>query len=85
MKKVASLEDLAFSASYREIVGNLLLCQDHPTKDWRLGWLNRSSVLSMFPLLNSQYLLKFIKQKLEYYLVGIMGEKIRYLKIYKQK
>jgi len=58
---VPRLEQIAFQASFKEILSNLVLCPDHCPKDMQLDTVN------------------FVRKRLEYYLVGEMNDKIRYI------
>jgi len=75
---IPSLEDLALKVSYKEILGNLILCHDHRPKEKKLNWLNCSSLLSTIPYLESEQLLEIVRSRLDQHLVGTMGDTIRY-------
>ncbi len=74
----ASLEDLAFEASFKEILSNLVLCPDHRPKEKKLKWLAFSSLLSTIPYFKSEQLITIVRSRLDKYLVGTMGDKIRF-------
>jgi len=76
---VPRLEQIAFQASFKEILSNLVLCPDHCPKDMQLDTVAFSSRLSTCPLFTSQSLINFVRKRLEYYLVGEMNDKIRYI------
>ena len=77
-KAVQRLEDLASNACYTEIVSNLILCHEHRPQERQLNWLPFSSVLSTIPYMKSKPVLAFVKSRLDRYLVGTMGDQLRY-------
>jgi len=77
---VSRLEDLAFDASYNEIIGNLLyLCREHRPENKKLEMVTYSSFLSRIPFITSQNMIQLIRNQLGQNLLGLMGEKIRYI------
>lgn len=76
---VSRLEDLAFDASYNEIIGNLLLCREHRPENKKLEMVTYSSFLSRIPFIISQNMIQLIRNQLGQNLLGLMGEKIRYI------
>ena len=75
---VRNLEELSFDVSYNEILCNLLLCSGHRPNDKKLFWATFSSYVSMNSFLTSQNMVKFVRYRLNYHLIGIMGDVIRY-------
>ncbi len=75
---VPRLEELALNASYKEICSNLILCHEHLPKGKKLPWLPFSSVLSTIKFLKSPEMCAIVRSRLDHYLAGIMGDKIRY-------
>jgi len=80
---VPLLEDLAFEVSFKEMISHLVMCRDHRPKNTSesykaMDWVSYSSVLSNHAFMSSENVLKFVKQRLNKYLVGVMGIKIRY-------
>jgi len=73
----SSLEDLGFQASYKEILSNLILCCDHRPKEKQFKWLSSSSLLSTISHLDSDQMITILRSRLDHYLLGIMGDKIR--------
>ena len=71
-KVVSRLEDLAFESSFKDIMTTLKLC--HRPRGKRV--VPHSSFLKL--ALTSENLRAFIRGQLNYHLVGIMSEKIRY-------
>ena len=72
---VPRLEHLAYTASFKEILSNLALCHDHhPSNEQEI--VNYSSFLST--MATSEKLITFVRNRLDYHLVGIMSDKIRY-------
>ena len=80
---VPLLEDLAFEVSFKEMIRNLVMCSDHRPKntsesykavDW---WVSSSSTLSTHPFISTESVLKCLKRRLNGYLIGVMGIKIR--------
>lgn len=84
-RSVPLLEDLAVEVAFMEIIRNLVLCRDHlpenPSENSYKAndWVSSSSFLSTHPFMSSENVLKFVKRRLNEYLVGIMGIKIRYI------
>lgn len=79
MKKkfsVSRLEEIAFMASYREILGNLLLCPDHRPED-RRNMNTYSSLISLNPFFTSPNILHFVRSRLNQHLIGTMNDDIR--------
>ena len=79
MKKkflVIRLEDIAFTACYREILSNLLLCPEHRPED-RRNMNSYSSLLSLNPFLTSSNVRGFVRSRLNHHLIGIMNDDIR--------
>ena len=75
---VASLEELAFQVSYKEMLSNLILCHNHWPKGKRLNWLTYSSLLRKNQQMNSEQVRDYVRRRLDFYLVGTMGDKVRY-------
>ena len=75
---VASLEELAFQVSYKEILSNLILCHDHRPRGKQFNWLPYSSLLLKNPQRSSEQVRDFVRRRLDYYLAGTMGDTIRY-------
>ena len=81
---VPLLEDLAFEVSFKELISNLVMCRDHRPENTSesyykaMDWVSSFSILSNHPFMSSENVLKFVKQRLNKYLVGVMGIKIRY-------
>lgn len=73
---VSRLEQIAFMASYREILSNLLLCSDHRPEE-RRHMNTYSSLISLNTFLNSCNILKFVRSRLNHYLIGTMNDDIR--------
>ena len=61
---VPQLKDLAFDVSYKEILGNLILCPDSRPEDKQLVWVSFSSFLSTIPYLKSQNMRQIIRDRL---------------------
>ena len=76
-KKVPTLLDLAFDVSFKELLSNLVLCNDHRPEDKQLVWARYSSFLSTMPYLNGQAMRYLVRSRLDQYLVGMMSDTIR--------
>ena len=76
---VPTLEDLAFDVSFKEILGNLILCHEYLPEGKQLPWLPFSSFLTSVQLPSSEDMLSLVKARLDYFLVGTMSDKIRYI------
>ncbi len=75
---VPHLRDLAFDVSYKEILGNLILCRDNRPEDMQLTWTLFSSFLSTIPYLNGQNMRRLVRDRLAQYLIDEkMNNKIR--------
>ncbi len=72
------LEDLAFEVSFKEILGNLILCHEYLPEGKKLPWLPFSSFLTSVKLPNSEDMLYLVKAHLDRILVGTMSDRIRY-------
>ena len=76
---VPRLEQLAFTASFKDILSNLVLCQDHRPEDKQLETVAAfSSRIKTSPLFASQNLINFVRNNLDHHLVGVMNDKTRY-------
>lgn len=76
-KLVSSLEDLAFEASFKDIVASLILCYEHRPEANRLSCLaNPSTVSKCF--LTSEKLRILVRSQLAHFLEGTMSQKVRY-------
>lgn len=73
---VTRLEDIAFTACFREILSNLLLCPDH-RPDERRNMNSYSSLVSLNPFLTSSNVRNFVRNRLNQHLIGIMNDDIR--------
>jgi len=73
---VTRLEEIAFTACYREILSNLLLCPEHRPED-RRSMNSYSSLLSLNPFLTSSNVRRFVRSRLNHHLIGIMNDDIR--------
>ena len=71
-KIVPSLQDLAFEVSFKEIMSTLILCYEHRPKGKRLSCLASPSAFSK-SFLTSEKLLNFVRSRLDYHLVGLVG------------
>jgi len=76
---IPKLEDLAFEVSFKEILGNLILCHEYLPERKKLPWLPFSSFLTSIPLPSSEDMLSLVKARLDHFLVGTMSDKIRYI------
>jgi len=79
---VPRLEHLAFTVSFEEILGNLALCQDHcPKKMQQMVCKIAKYASRLSPEIRhsftSEDLITFVRNRLDYHLVGLMGDKIR--------
>lgn len=78
MDKVPTLECLAFNASCKEIVNNLLLCRDHHPEDKScVSAPYFATYLSTVPSLTSENIINFMRKKLNYFLDGTANNIIR--------
>jgi len=73
---VKRLEDIAFMASYHEILSNLLLCSKHRPED-RPNTNSYSSLISTNSFLTSENILRYVRNKLALSLVGTFNDEIR--------
>jgi hypothetical protein len=73
---VTRLEEIAFTACYREILSNLLLCPEHRPED-RRGMNSYSSLISLNPFFTSSNIRGFVRSRLNHHLIGIMNDDIR--------
>lgn len=73
---VIRLEEIAFTACYREILSNLLLCSEHRPEE-RRGMNSYSSLISLNPFLTSTNVRSFVRNRLNNHLIGIMNDEIR--------
>ncbi|KAI9555851.1 hypothetical protein GHT06_018368 [Daphnia sinensis] len=73
---VTRLEEIAFTACYREILSNLLLCTEHRPED-RRSMNSYSSLISLNHSLTSSNVRRFVRNRLNHHLVGIMNDEIR--------
>lgn len=75
---VQTLENLAFSVSYKEIVRSSLKCDNHPQKGKLSPCLPFSSILSSSrPPLSAEEKSSRVQIHLDYYLKGIVSDEIR--------
>ena len=74
---VSPLEEIAFTACLKDILGNLLLCPEHRPESSR--HLNSySSLISIHPnLFSSSNVRSFVRNRLNQHLIGIMNDDIR--------
>ena len=75
-KIVPSLQDLAFEVSFKEIMSTLILCYEHRPEGKRLSCLASPSAFSK-SFLTSEKLLNFVRSRLDYHLVGLVGVQVR--------
>ena len=79
--KIKCLEDIAFEVAYREIVFNLLLCPEHVSHkaEQAAESFCHGVPSSSFLALNvtSKSIRKFVRERLEFILVGTMSDTIR--------
>lgn len=76
---VPRLEHLAFTASFKDILSNLVLCQDHRPGDMQLDTVAAfSSHIKTSPLFASQNLINYVRNHLDHHLVGVINDKTRY-------
>ena len=73
---VKRLEDIAFMASYHEILSNLLLCSKHRPED-RPNTNSYSSLISQNSFLSSKNILHYVRNRLSQSLVGTFNDEIR--------
>ena len=79
-RHLKGLECLAFEVAYQEIIFNLLLCPEHVTYKSKAtesfcNGVPRSSILSLN--LTSKSVRKFVRERLDFILIGSMSESIR--------
>jgi len=72
---VPRLEHLAYTASFKEILSNLALCHDHRPSNEQETVNYNSSFLST--MATSEKLTNFVRNRLDYHLVGLMSDKMR--------
>lgn len=76
---VPRLDHFAFKVSFKEILSNLVLCQDHRPNEKQMETVSYSTFLSTIQsLLTSENLINFVRKRLDYFLVGLMNDEIRY-------
>ena len=80
---VPSLEELAFEASFKDILATLALCYDHRPEGKRYDCLLVPSAFSN-SFLTSEKLRKFVRNRLDQHLVGLVGVKVRYKRLLKE-
>ena len=74
---VSRLEEIAFTACLKDILGNLLLCPEHRPED-RRNLNSYSSLISSHPnLFSSSNVRSFVRNRLNQHLIGIMNDDIR--------
>lgn len=83
---VGRLETLALEAVYREVVCNLLLCPEHVSlkaeKEYSFSnAIESSSLISLNPLFKSKKLIKSIRKRLDFHLIGTMSDRVRVILI----
>jgi len=83
---VPRLEQLAFTVSFEEILGNLYLCPDHCQKEKQFG--QNIQFASLLPpkirnSLTSENILNFVRKRLNYHLVGLVSDTTRYILLLK--
>ena len=76
---VPSLEELAFEASFKDILATLVLCCEHRPEGKRYDCLVPSAFSNSF--LTSEKLRKFVRKRLDQHLVGLVGVKVRYKRL----
>ncbi len=76
---VHRLEHLAFSVSFKEILVNLALGQDHRPEKNQLEIAKFGSLLppEFRHSLTSENIINFVRIRLDYHLKGMMSDKIR--------
>ena len=75
---VPRLDHFAFKVSFKEILSNLVLCQGHRPIEKQMETVSYSSFLSTIQSLTSENLINFVRKRLDYFLVGLMNDEIRY-------
>lgn len=86
INQIPRLEDLAFEASFKDIMDHLTVCNDHHQMDTftgevfnkKLNLASSSSILETNSVLTSQKVVQFVKNHLNQYLAVTMSEKLRY-------
>lgn len=70
---IPSLENLAFDASFNDIMGTLILWYSHRPKGKRFP----CSALAKSLLLSSEKLIAYVRCRLDQHLVGLVSGKVR--------
>lgn len=70
---VSSLEDLAFDAAFNDIMGTLIMWYTHRPEGKRFP----CSALSKLLLVSSEMLIRFVRNRLDQHLVGLVSGKVR--------
>ena len=75
VRVVQSLEELAFKASFKDILATLVLCYAHRPKGRRIESLVPTVFSNSF--LTSEKLRKFLRNRLDQHLNGLVGVEVR--------
>ena len=79
---VPRLEELAFQVSYKEVIGNLILCPENRPESKRLDWATFSSFLTTIPTLTFSNIRDLVRGRLDQHLVGIVSDTVRYVHLF---
>ena len=75
------LEEIAFKTAYQEVIFNLLLSPKHLSlKAKKLSFscgIASSSLISLNPYLTSEQVIKFVRERLDFFLVGTMNDLVK--------
>jgi len=76
---IPRLEKLAFEASYKELLSNLLLCREHRPEEKQVELVAFSSIISACTFLKSENVIAFVRNRLNHYLLPgtTMNDKMR--------